>query len=219
MKLVQLGIGIVLLSLLISMVGGCQQSFSPGTFTDDMGREVTIDEVPQRIVSHVPSITELLFALGLEERVVGVSDFCNYPEAVKAKPKVGGFYNPSIEKIVDLSPDVVLTNGEVENLVTGLDSLGITYVVLYPEDIGGIFYDVELVGRVTGTESKARELTKDMEERIAHVVARVQDAPTVKVFYTFATTDLNNPWTARAPVPSLTLLLPWRVGKILRLPP
>ncbi len=196
MKLVRFGIAIVLLSLLIVMVTGCQPSFSPGTFTDDMGREVAINEVPQRMVSHVPGITEILFALGLEERVVGVSDFCDYPEEAKAKPKVGGFYNPSIEKIVDLSPDLVLTNGSVEQLMTQLDSLGITYVVLHPDDIDGILRNIELAGEITGSEKRARELYEDMTERIAHVVTRVQDAPRVKVFYTFATTDLNSPWTA-----------------------
>jgi len=184
------------LSLLIVTFAGCQPSFTPGTFTDDFGREVAIDEVPQRIVSHVPGITETLFALGLEERVVGVSDFCDYPEATKAKPKVGGFFNPSIENIVDLIPDLVLTNGDVEHLMTQLDSLALTYLVLHPEDIDGILQDVELVGRVTGSENEAKELTRDIKERMAHIVTRVQDAPRVKVFYTFATTDLNSPWTA-----------------------
>ena len=61
MKLKRLGICIVLLSLFVTMVAGCQPQFQPGTYTDDMGRAVTIDQIPQRIVSHVPSITETLF--------------------------------------------------------------------------------------------------------------------------------------------------------------
>ena len=195
-KLVPFSISAILLSLLMVMVAGCQPSFSAGTFTDDFGREVAIGEAPQRIVSHVPGITEILFALGLEERVVGVSDFCNYPASAKVKPKVGGFFNPSIENIVDLNPDLVLTNGDVEHLMTQLDSLGMTYIVLHPEDVGGIIQNIELVGRVTGAGKKDRELTQDMKERMADVVDRVSDAPRVKVFYTFATTDLNSPWTA-----------------------
>ena len=103
MKMKITGIFIVLSLLLGSMLIGCQPQFQSGTYTDDMGREVRIDKVPQRIVSLAPSHTEILFALGLEERVVGVSDFCDYPEEARAKPKVGGFYNPSIEKIVDLA--------------------------------------------------------------------------------------------------------------------
>ena len=195
MRLMRLGIGIALLGLLVGMVAGCQQQFSPGTFTDDMGREVIIGEAPRRIVSHVPSITETLFALGLDEKVVGVSDHCDYPEAAKLKPKVGGFFQPSIEKIVDLNPDLVLTNGSVERLITQLDSLGITYIVLNPKDIDGILRNIELLGKVTGTEKRANEVIKDMQDRMSLVAAKVKDAPRVKVFYVLDVTDLNNPWT------------------------
>jgi len=156
------------------------------TITDDLGRTVYIDGIPQRIISHVPSITETIFALGLGEKVVGVSDHCDYPEAAKLKPKVGGFFNPSIEKIVDLNPDLVLTNGSIEYLVTQLDNLGITFVVLQPKVLGDILRNIELLGKVTGTEKKAKKLIKDMQADVSHIVARVKDAPRVKVFYLFA---------------------------------
>jgi len=194
-RVIYLGISVLLLSLLVSLVAGCHQPL-PGTFTDDLGREVRIEKAPERIVSHVPGITEILFALGLGERVVGVSEYGDYPEAAKAKPKVGSFWNPSIENIVALDPDLVLTNGDVEQLMPQLDSLGITYIVLDPKDIDGILKDIELVGEVTGTERKAKEVIKDMQDRMFYVSTRVEDAPKVKVFYTFATIDLNNPWTA-----------------------
>ncbi len=196
MRLVRIGIGIILLSLLVGIMSACQPPFQPGTFVDDFGREVSIDKVPQRIVSHVPSITEILFALGLEEEVVGVSEYGDYPEAAKLKPKVGGYFNPSMEKIVELDPDLVFTGGSDEQLMTQLDELGITYIVLNPEDIEGILNNIELVGKVTGTEKRAEELVEDMRGRMSYVIAQTKDAPRVKVFYTFATTDLNNPWTA-----------------------
>ncbi len=196
MKFRRLGIVAILLGLLVSVAAGCQQQSSPGTFTDDMGREITLDRIPQRIVSHVPSITEILFALDLGEKVVGVSEYCDYPEAAKTKPTVGSLVNPSIEKIVDLDPDLVLTNGGVEYVMTQLDSLGITYIVLDPNDVDGILENIELVGKVTGVDKKAGEVIKDMQDRILQITTRVKDAPRVKVFYTFATTDLNNPWTA-----------------------
>jgi len=195
-KLLRFGIGVLLSSLILMAIVGCQPSFSPGTFTDDMGRQVAIDKKPQRIVSHVPGITEILFALGLEERIVGVSDFCDYPEAARAKPGVGGFFSPSIESIVGQNPDLVLTSGDVEQLMTQLDSLGINYFVLDPEDVGGIITNIELVGRVTGTETEAEEVTRGLRTRMEQVVTRAQNAPRVKVFYTFATTNLNSPWTA-----------------------
>jgi len=188
---------LIILSLLVSVTVGCSQQPSlPGTFTDDMGREVRIEKAPQRIVSHVPAITEILFALGLAERVAGVSDYCNYPPQAELKPKVGGFFNPSVEMIVALNPDLVLTNGDVKYLVTQLDELGITFIILYPEDIDGILENIELVGRVTATETRAREVIEDMQARISQVTTKVKGAPRVRVFYTFATTDLNNPWTA-----------------------
>jgi len=189
-----LGIYIVLLSLLVSLVAGCQPQFQPGTYTDDMGRTVSINEVPQRIVSHVPSITETLFALGLGERVVGVSDYCDYPDEAKLKPSVGNYFNPSIENIVALDPDLVLTDGHNEN-VKGLEGLGITFFIVDPKDIDGIFKDIELLGKVTGTEGTAEKLINDMENDISYVSNRVKDAPKIKVFYIIDATDLTLPWT------------------------
>jgi iron complex transport system substrate-binding protein len=190
-----LGVLVVLLSLLVSMTIGCQAQFQPGTYTDDMGREVTINEIPQRIVSHVPSITEMLFALGVGERVVGVSDYCDYPEEAKSKPSVGNYFNPSIENIVALDPDLVLTDGYSEGIIQ-LDSLGIPYLVIAPKNIDGIFKDLELLGKVTGTEGKAEELIEDMQDSIAQVLALVEGAPPVRVLFIIDATDLTFPWTA-----------------------
>ena len=196
LRLIRFGICIVLLSLLVSMVAGCQQSFQPGTFVDDMGREVTIEEIPERIVSHVPGITEILFALGLGERVVGVSEYCDYPEEAKSKPKVGGFWNPSMEGIVALDPDLVFTMGSVEYVMTQLDSLEIPCIALQPKDMNGVLKNIELVGKVTGTEGRADKLIRDMQDSISHVLALVEDAPRPKVFYIIEATDLTLPWTA-----------------------
>ena len=195
MKLKQLGICIVLLSLFAGMVTGCQSQFQPGTYTDDMGRVVAIDQIPERIVSHVPSITETLFALGLGERVVGVSDHCDYPDEAKLKPSVGDYFAPSIERIVALEPDLVLTDGHSES-IKQLDSLGITYLVIDPKDIDGIFKDIELLGKVTGTEGKAKKLLDDMKKDMSEIVSLVEDAPRVRVFYILDAADLTLPWTA-----------------------
>ena len=192
MRLARLGVGIIVLSLLISMVAGCQHQSQLGTLTDDAGREITIEKVPQRIVSHVPSITETLFALNLGDRVVGVSDYCNYPAEAELKPNVGSFYNPSIEKIVAIAPDLVLTNEYTES-IKQLGNIGITFIVLDPNDIDGILNNIELLGKVTGTEKEAERLRNDMEDRIAQVIDKVKDTPRVKVFYLFAAADLNNP--------------------------
>lgn len=197
MELKRLSIFVAILSLLVNMLAGCQPQFQPGTYTDDLGRAVTIDKIPQRIVSHVPSITEILFALGLDEKIVGVSDYCNYPEETKLKPSVGNYFNPSIENIVALEPDLVLTDGHSES-IKQLDELNppITYLVIDPGDIDGIFKDIELLGKVTGVEKEAGELIRDMQNDMSRVLNRVKDAPKVKVFYVIDATDLNYPWTA-----------------------
>jgi iron complex transport system substrate-binding protein len=191
------GVGLVLLSLLAVMTIGCQAGFTPGTYTDDMGREVTINEIPQRIVSHVPSITEMLFALGVGERVVGVSDYCDYPEEALSKTSVGNYFNPSLENIVALEPDLVLTDGHSEGVIQ-LDELEppINYLVIDPKDIDGIFTDLELLGGVTGSEGEAEELINDMQDSIDSVIALVEGAPRPRVLYIIDATDLTFPWTA-----------------------
>jgi iron complex transport system substrate-binding protein len=197
MKMKLLGFLVVLLSLLVGVTFGCQAEFTPGTYTDDMGREVTINEVPQRIVSHVPSITEMLFALGVGERVVGVSDYCDYPEEARSKISVGNYFNPSIENIVALEPDLVLTDGHSED-IKQLDELEppINYMVIDPRDIDGVFEDLELLGQVTGSEGEAEELIKGMQDSIAQVLALVEGAPRPRVLFVIDATDLTFPWTA-----------------------
>ena len=190
-----LGIVFILLGLLAGMVISCKPQFQPGTFTDDMGRQISIDKSPQRIVSHVPCITEMLFALGLQERVAGVSDFCNYPAEAKSKPSVGNYFNPSIETIVALNPDLVLTDGHSPN-ISQLDSLGIKFIVLNPTDIDGILGNIELLGKITGTEREAGELINSMQQDMAFTLSQTKDVPTISVVYIFDATDLNNPWTA-----------------------
>ncbi len=196
MRSMKLAFNIILLGLIVAVFGGCQPPSPPGAIVDDMGRVVNIEESPQRIVSHVPSITETLFAIGVGDRVVGVSEYCDYPEAARAKPKIGGAWDPSIESIVELEPNLVLTSGVVESLMPQLDGLGITYIVLKPFDIDGILKNIELLGKVTGAAKEAEALIDDMQSRITSVTGRVKDAGRPRVFYAFAVTDLNNPWTA-----------------------
>jgi len=194
-KLKWLGILAILLTLLVSMVAGCQAQFKSGAYTDDIGRAVTIEQIPERIVSFGPSITEILFALGLEEKVVGVTDYCDYPEAAQSKPKVGNAFSPSLEKIVELEPDLVLTLKH-EQLNSELDALGVKFMIIDPENIDGILKDIELVGKITGTEKKAEKLVRDMQDSISQVVELMKDVPKVSSFFIIDGTDLNNPWTA-----------------------
>ncbi|OGO02116.1 MAG: hypothetical protein A2Y59_04655 [Chloroflexi bacterium RBG_13_52_14] len=182
--------------LLVATTIACSSSTSvPSTIIDDMDREIHLTSMPKRIVSHVPSITETLYALDLGDKIVGVSDYCDYPEEAKTKPKVGGYYTPNIEVIVSLNPDLVLTDGYADDILN-LESLGIQFAVIQPNTIDDILKDIELLGNITGERKKASELIEDMENRVNNVVDTVSDAPRPRVFYVFDATDTTKPWTA-----------------------
>jgi iron complex transport system substrate-binding protein len=111
------------------------------------------------------------------------------------KPKVGNAFNPSLEKIAELEPDLVLTVKQ-EQLNSELDALGIKFMVLDPEDMDGILGNIELVGEITGTEKRARKLAKDMQDSVSQVITLMEDAPKVRVFFIVDATDPTLPWTA-----------------------
>lgn len=139
----------------------------PLTVTDDLGRNVTITKEPERIISTAPSNTEILFALGLEDKVIGVTEYCNYPPEALGKDKIGGFSTVNIEKIVALDPDVVFASDKTgEDNIKKLEDFGIAVVVLHPRDIGDALKNIEVIGRVTNTEENASKLVADMRERI-----------------------------------------------------
>lgn len=168
------------------------------TLTDDAGRTVEITRTPQRIISLAPSNTEILFALGLGNKIVGVTDFCDYPEEAKAIEKVGGL-EPNMEKIVALKPDLVLAIGgspaQVEKALE-IEKLGLTVLVLEPADIEGIIANIELVGKATGAEKEASELVAEMHKRLNNIMAKTKAAKSKpKVFFELDATDPSKPYT------------------------
>ena len=190
---------LLVLTLLLTSMTSCASRTppGPGAITDDLGRTVNIEDVPQRIVSLAPSITETLFALDLGDRVVGVTEYCDYPEEALAKPKVGAYFATSLESIIHQNPDIVLSDGH--DPVSGqLESLGVTLVVLQPQSIDGILRDIELVGRITGRESKAGELVAEMERRIDAIAAKTMEVDRPTVFYVIDASEPAKPWTAGA---------------------
>jgi len=152
------------------------------TVTDDFGYNVTIEKVPKKIVSLAPSNTEILFALGLGDKIAGVTDYCNYPPEALNKTKVGGYSTINIEKIVALKPDLVVAaygNG-IENIET-LRNLNITVVALNPQNIDDIKKNIELLGKVTGTEENASKLIDQINEKIDAVKDVVEGKKRVRV--------------------------------------
>ncbi len=148
----------------------------PVTFVDDLGCTITLTETPERIISLAPSNTEILFALGLGDNVIGVTEYCNYPSETEAKEKVGSYTTPHIEKIVDLNPDLVLAAyGNPTGTVEVLKRFNLTVVGLNARNLNEILYDLRLVGELTGTSANAAVVVADMAQRIEVTAERLSE--------------------------------------------
>ena len=155
----------------------------PVTVKDDLGREVTISALPQRIVSLAPSNTEILFAIGAGDQVVGVTEYDNYPPEAKTREKVGGFSAKSIsvEKIVALKPDLVFSAGKIQQpVIEALEQVNIPVVALAARTFDEVYKDIELAGRLTGHEKEATQVVDQMKRRIAAVQKKVAAIPPEK---------------------------------------
>lgn len=156
----------------------------PLTIKDGAGRDVTISKPPQRIISLSSSNTEILFALGLESRVVGVDQYSNYPPSAKSKPAVGGFADPDLEKIVALEPDLVLgTSIHVKSILPELERRGLTTVIIDPKNVSGVLDSVRLVAKITGQQKEASAVISGMQAKIDSVQSAVKGAKPVRVFF------------------------------------
>ncbi len=159
----------------------------PITMKDDLGRQVTLKAEPARIVSVSPSHTEILFALGLSKRVVGVTTYCNYPEEAQSREKIGGFSSPSLEKIVALQPDLVLISSDKQqNLVQGLDNARIPVMAFSAKSIDETYRTIRLIGQATGANDEATALNAGLKKRTDAVIAKVQAIPEeqrLRVYY------------------------------------
>ncbi len=159
----------------------------PVTITDDTGRQVTIEAAPKRIVSAAPSNTEILYALGLADRIAAVTTFCDYPAPAKDKPKIGGL-RPSLEVIVAHEPDLVLgIRGTPAEVVGALEEYGVPVVILNPPNVDGVLANIHLVGRLTGATGPAEQLTTQMRQRWNAIAEQAKTAPSrPRVFYEIA---------------------------------
>jgi iron complex transport system substrate-binding protein len=154
------------------------------TVEDGVGNVITFKSAPQRIVSLAPNHTEVLYALGLGDRVVGVTEYCNYPPEATEKPKVGDFVNTDMELVVSLEPDLVLaTTMHMAETVPALQDRGIVVFVLDPQSVDSVLDEIRTLGGITGQEAEAGALVADMQARIDAVREKVAGAPRPKVFW------------------------------------
>lgn len=186
---------ILILVMGLALTGGCgirsaapptvkeENHGYPVTIQDDLDRRVSIAEQPQRIISLSPSNTEILYALGLDSRIVGVTTYCNYPEAALECKKIGGFSDPNLEMIIALEPDLVVAESIHGLLIPSLEKAGVTVLVVEPRRLTDISGAVEVIGRATGNRAEAARLAGKIRDKIKWVQSKVAEMRTRPLVY------------------------------------
>ena len=197
MKLYHLLTGIIVISLL--GLTGCSQASIPAsaTYTDDIGRTVQIKSIPQRIISLSPSNTEMVYALGLQDRLVGVTSYDNYPPEAKNKPIVSDYSTVDLEKIVNAKPDLVLADSiHKKDTIPALEKLGITVYTMNPKNTDEILNEIKVLGQITGKTQEADNMVSSLKNRIQAVTdktAKITDSQKPRVLFV---TWYDPIWTA-----------------------
>src|SRR5262245_44607882 len=156
----------------------------PRTFTDAVGRRVTLSSRPERIVSLAPSVTENLLSLGLAGRIVGVTDFCRVPPEAHAE-RIGGLVDPDVEKIVVLKPDlaVATTSGNYLDDAERISRLGIPVYTTDTPSVEAVIVGLARLGELTGSEAAASRMAAELRTRLAAVEKRVDGARRPRVLF------------------------------------
>ena len=186
-------VGLAVVVLLIAFLGACSGNsvqVSNTTLvpmrvvTDDLGRRVTVPVKITRIVSLAPSVTEMIYAVGGGDRLVGVTTFCNYPEEAKSIAKIGDTMTPNMESIIALKPDVVFvsTASQIEAFMKTLSGQGIAVYVTNPTSLDGVFKNLKQLGELFGTSDVADKLVGDLQRRVGVVWKNVEGQKPVRVF-------------------------------------
>jgi iron complex transport system substrate-binding protein len=160
--------------------------------SDEMGRSVRIPQPVRRIVSLAPSLTETIYALGLEDRLVGDTDYCDYPPDAKKKTKVGGGIDPSLEVIASLHPDLVLVTKSFNRLETTqfLDRLGISSYATDPHTVADIMFSVKTLADVLGVPEAGAAVAEAMQRRLNDLEQRLSGLPPKRVLFVVWTQPL-----------------------------
>jgi iron complex transport system substrate-binding protein len=194
------------ITILIILLAACAPQATPTavpadlTFTDGLGREVTLNGFPQRIVSLAPSNTEILFAIGAGDQVVGRDELSDFPEEAKAITDIGSTFDAlNTELIVSLEPDLILA-AEINTpeQVKQLQDLGLTvYYLKNPTTLEEMYGNLELLAQMTGHEKEAAPLVESLKARVAAVDEKIAPISSrFSVFYELDATDPSKPYTA-----------------------
>lgn len=171
------------LALLLAVVPASALAAEP--VTDMLGRRVAAPARPMRVVSLAPSLTEIAFAVGAGERLVAITDNCDFPAEVAGKPRIGGIYNPNFEAILTARPDLVLgtTEGNREEHLKRLEALGLALYVVKPTDLPSVLDAIDRVGRVLGQAAETERLVTALRRAADAVSRAVEGARRPRVLY------------------------------------
>ncbi len=153
------------------MVLAVPASAESRSVTDLLGRRLDIPNNPQRVVALAPSITEIVFALGQQQRLKGVTRFSDYPEAAKRLPRVGSYVHLDVERIAALKPDLCIgvKDGNPLSVVTRLQAMGIPFYAVHPVDLETVMHSIETIGDLLGASREAAQTVTAMRKRIDYV--------------------------------------------------
>ncbi len=176
------------LSLLLVEVG----LSADRVFVDEVGRRVQVPDPPRRIIALSPSITEILFSLGLEQRIVGVSDHSDFPTRALAKPRVGSYISPNVERTISLNPDLILATaaGNPREFVDRMESLGLSVYTVFPKDFDGILRSIFHIAMVTGRERCGSRVIEEMTRRKERILRLTGGRIKPKVFFQIGTAPI-----------------------------
>ena len=165
---------------------------TPRTFVDALGRKLFLAKAPSRVVSMAPNVTEMLFALGLEEKVVAVTPFCDYPPEAQSKTRLGGTI-PSVEQILALKPDLVLVPQDIiqPSLLQSLDRVKVPTFVLQAAQLEDVLAQIQTVARIFDRSKAGDKLAATIRQRIAVVKDRTQSLAHPRVLYVLNTDPLQ----------------------------
>ena len=164
---------------------GLQSDGPTRTLTDDAGRRVSLPANVNRVISLAPNLTEIVFAVGGGDRLVGRTSYCDYPPEAKSVAEVGDTLHPSLERIISLKPQVVLisTASQLEVFTQQLENQNIAVFVTDPHDLDGVFRTIEEIGEILGKTDQAATLIQSLRRRTNAVQDAVKQKPPVRVFY------------------------------------
>ncbi len=159
------------------------KSVFPFKFTDDSGKEILLEKVPEKIASGAPSITEIVYAVGAQDKLVGVTEHCNYPEEAKQKEIIGGYTGPNVEKIIELGVDLFITDTIADDVKQTLNDAGITVVVMTAKNYNDIYNKIASIGEMLDAKQAAENLIDDMKGRQEAALNAISGLKGKKVFH------------------------------------